>query len=152
MTPELGWPPCRRHGRGFRRATCGPLLRVAGTASSWKSVPRRFVRKRRSAPFVTLCSARLPAIVHSSALSPSESGDQSEYGYDRPRSCSRCVLPWSGFDRFGLQGALPPKLNESRLSSRECVRHSFPQRFVLAVCLVVSGRLAHPAPRPVARP
>ena len=32
MIPELGWPPCRRHGREYRRATCGPLLRVAGTA------------------------------------------------------------------------------------------------------------------------
>ena len=68
MIPELGWPPCRRHGRGFRRTTCGPLLRVAGTVSSLESVPRRSVRKRRFAPFVRLCSARLPAIVHSSAL------------------------------------------------------------------------------------
>ena len=54
---ELGWPPCRRHGHGFRRATCGPLFRVAGNASSLESLP-----------FVRLCSARLPAIVHSSAL------------------------------------------------------------------------------------
>ena len=30
LCSELVWPPCRRHGRGFRRATCGPLLRVAG--------------------------------------------------------------------------------------------------------------------------
>ena len=48
-------------------------------------------------------------------------------------------------------GALPPKLSESRLSSPECVRQSFPQLFPLRlVCLVVSGHLAHPAPRLVA--
>ena len=35
VIPELGWPPCRRHGRGFRRATCGPIMRVAGNASSY---------------------------------------------------------------------------------------------------------------------
>ena len=67
---QLGWPPCPRHGRGFRRATCGPLLRVAGNASSLESLPRRSVRKRRSAPFVRLCSTWLSAIVHSAALVP----------------------------------------------------------------------------------
>ena len=50
--PELGWPPCRRHGRGFRRATCGPLLRVAVKAS-W-SVPQTAFRTFRQA---LLCSA-----------------------------------------------------------------------------------------------
>ena len=40
MIPELGWPPCR-HGRGFRRATCGPLLRVAGNASTLECLPRK---------------------------------------------------------------------------------------------------------------
>ena len=68
VIPELGWPPCRRHGRGFRRATCGPLLRVAGNASSGLCLEGLY-RKRRSAPLVRLCSARIPAIVvHSSAL------------------------------------------------------------------------------------
>ena len=43
MIPELGWPPCRRHGRGFRRATCGPLLRVAGNASSLESLQTAIV-------------------------------------------------------------------------------------------------------------
>ena len=53
--PELSWPPHRRHGRGFRRATCGPLLYVAGQASKvcaetsfctslWAWLPRSFTR------------------------------------------------------------------------------------------------------------
>ena len=53
-----------RHGRGFCRAACGPLLCVAGNASSLEGL----YRKRRSAPFIRLCSALFPAIVHSSAL------------------------------------------------------------------------------------
>ena len=53
--------------RGFRRATCGPLLRVAGNASSWSFCFEGLCRERRSAPLIRLCSARLPAIVHSSA-------------------------------------------------------------------------------------
>ena len=74
--------------------------------------------------------------------SSSESGDQSEDGYDRPRSCSRCVSPWSGGVRFGFRGALPPKLSESRLSSRECVRHSFPQLLPLRLGCVPRGQWA----------
>ena len=66
--------------------------------------------KRRSAPFVRLCSARLPAIVHSSALD--RSSDQSEYGYDRPRSRSRYVLPWSG-----LCPLRPPRRSSVRVVS-----------------------------------
>ena len=89
--------------------------------------------------FPRSCTRLLSIVVFPSS---SESGDQCEYGYDRPRSCSRCVLPWSGFVRFGLRGALPPKLHDTR--SRSC------PHCVLAVCLVVSGDLAHPAPRPVA--
>ena len=104
--PELGWPPCRRHGRGSRRATCGALLYVAGNASSLESLPRRSVRKRRSAPLFRLCSAWLPAIVHSSALdhrvTTSVSGSRSRQSSVRVvitlecdlhsflRSCPRC--------------------------------------------------------------
>ena len=86
MIPELGWPPCRRHGRGFRRATCGPLLRAR-----WE-LPRRWslcleglYRRRRSAPLVrpSLCSA------------------------SRDRAL---VCPGSSYFRFGLRAAVPPKL------------------------------------------
>ena len=62
MIPELGWPPCRR-------ATCGPLSRVAGTASSLESLPRRSVPQTAfcTSRQALLCSASR-AIVHSSAL------------------------------------------------------------------------------------
>ena len=43
LSPELGWQPCHRHGRGFRRAACGPLLCVAGNALSLEPPPRRTV-------------------------------------------------------------------------------------------------------------
>ena len=39
LCSEFGWLPCRRHGRGFRRAACGPLLRVAGNALSLEPLP-----------------------------------------------------------------------------------------------------------------
>ena len=133
MIPELGWP--RYVWSTFaRRWNC----LVVGVCAS----------KRRSAPFVRLCSARLPAIVHSSALDrrvfrrhPSQVINLSTDTIV-PRSCSRCVLPWSGFVRFGLRGALPPKLSESRFSSRECVRHSFPQLFPLRLSSVPRGQRA----------
>ena len=38
--PEIGWPPRRRHGRGFRLAACGPQQCVAGNASSLELLPR----------------------------------------------------------------------------------------------------------------
>ena len=157
MIPELGWPPCRRHGRGFRRATCGPLLRVAGTASSLESVPRRSARKRRSAPssgfallgFPRSCTRLLWIVVFPSS---SESGDQSEYGYDRPAavpaaSCLGLAVSASASGarsrRSSVRGvSAPASAYDTR--SRSC------SRCVLAVCLVVSGHLAHPAPRPVA--
>ena len=149
MIPELGWPPCRWHGRGFRRATCGPLCASLELPRRWSLCLEGLYAigvLHLSSGFALLgfprsCTRLLWIVVFPSS---SESGDQSEYGYDRPRSCSSCVLPWSGYVRFGLWGALPPKLSESRLNSRECVRHSFPQLSPLrmAVCLVVSGHLS----------
>ena len=94
MIPFLGWPPCRRHGRGFRRATCGPLLRVAGNASSLESLPRR------SVPQTAFCTSRQALLCSASRdrrVTASASGLQSrrssvESAYDtRSRSCLRCV-------------------------------------------------------------
>ena len=85
MIPELGWPPCRRHGRGFRRATCGPLLRVAENASSLESLPRR------SVPQTAFCTSRQALLC--SAFR------------DRALVCSG-----SSCFRFGLRGTVPPKL------------------------------------------
>ena len=85
MIPELGWPPCRRHGRGFRRATCGPLLRVAGNASSLESLPRR------SVPQTAFCTSRQALLCSASR--------------DRALVCSG-----SSCFRFGLRAAVPPKL------------------------------------------
>ena len=56
--PELSWPPHRQHGRGFRRAMCGPLLYVAGQAS----------KVCTETSFCTSLWAWLPTIVHSFAL------------------------------------------------------------------------------------
>ena len=57
------------------------LLSSLGTPRRWSLCLEGLCRKRRSAPLVKLCSARLPAIVHSSALdrrfSASASGLQS---------------------------------------------------------------------------
>ena len=83
--PELGWPPCRRHGRGFRRATCGPLLRFAGNASSLESVPRR------SVPQTAFCTFRQALLCSASR--------------DRALVCSG-----TSCHRFGLRAAVPPKL------------------------------------------
>ena len=85
MIPELGWPPCRRHGRGFRRATCGPLLRVAGNASSLESLPRR------SVPQTAFCTSHQALLCSASR--------------DRALVCSGSLCY-----RFGLQAAVPPKL------------------------------------------
>ena len=69
----------------------------------WSLCLEGLYRKRRSAPFLRLCSARLPAIVHSSALvrrvSASASGVHSRRSSVATlRSCRRCVWPcasWS---------------------------------------------------------
>ena len=74
-----------------------------GTPCRWSLCLEGLYRKRRSASFVGLCSARLPAIVHSSALvrrvSASASGVHSRRRSDATlRSCRRCVWPcasWS---------------------------------------------------------
>ena len=76
---------CRRHGRGFHRATCGPLLRVAGNASSLESL------HRRSVPQTAICTSR-QALLHSASR-------------DRALVCSG-----SSCFRFGLRAAVPPKL------------------------------------------
>ena len=85
MIPELGWPPCRRHGRGFRRATCGPLSRVAGNASSLESLRRRSVKQ------TAICTSRQALLCSASR--------------DRVLVCSG-----SSCFRFGLRAAVPPKL------------------------------------------
>ena len=86
--------------------------------------------------FPRSCTRLLWTVVFPSS---SESSDQSVYGYRGHRSCSRCVLPWSGFVRFGLGR---PRLSESRLNSRECVRHSFPQLYPLRPGCVPRGQWA----------
>ena len=147
VIPELGFPPCRRHGRGFRRATCGPLCASLELPRRWSLCLEGLYANRvlhLSSGFALLgfprsCTRLLWIVVFPSS---SESGDQSEYGHDRPRSCSSCVLPWSGCVRFGLRGALPPKLSELRLSSHECVRHSFPQLSTLRFGCVPRGQWA----------
>ena len=82
MIPELGWPPCRRNVRGFRRATCGPLLRVAGNASSLESLPRR------SVPQTAICTSRQALLCSASR--------------DRALVCSG-----SSCFRFGLRALVP---------------------------------------------
>ena len=99
MIPELGWPPGRRDGRGFRRAHvwshfCASLR----MPRRWSLCLEGLYRKRRSAPLVRLCSARLPrdrALVCSGSLcfplrppgcSPAEALFESAYD-TRARSC-----------------------------------------------------------------
>ena len=100
MIPELGWPPCRRHGRGFRRATCGPLLRVAGNASSLESLPRR------SVPQTAFCSS------------------PQSFGLRGPRSCTR--LLWIVvLTASASKHAVTPKLSlrvRTTLDSNSCPR------------------------------
>ena len=146
VIPELGtlssawsWiPPCHVWSTVARRWNCF----VVGVCASKVCTQTAFCTFRQA----LLCSASPRSCTHLLWIvvfpSSSESGDQSEYGYDRPRSCSRCVLLWSGCVRFGLWGALLPKLSESRLNSRECVRHSFPQLFPLRLGCVPRGQWA----------
>ena len=106
-------------------------------------------RKRRSTPLVRLCSARLPAIVHSSALilfpTSSESGDQSEYGYDdRPAalpaaSCLGLALSASASGAHSRRSLVRVV---STLASAYDSRSRICSRCVLAVCLMVSGHLS----------
>ena len=90
---------CRRHGRGFRRATCGPLLRVAGNASSLESLPRR------SVPQTAFCTSRQALLWSASRDRALVCSGSPSYrfvlgaavklclsAYDtRSRSCPRCV-------------------------------------------------------------
>ena len=85
MIPELGWPPCRRHGRGFRRATCGPLLRVAGNASSLGVFASKLCTANG------FCTSRQALLCSASR--------------DRALVCSG-----SSCFRFGLRAAVPPNL------------------------------------------
>ena len=83
--PELGWPPCSRHGRGFRRAACGLQQCVAGNASSLEPLPRMSVSQ------TAICTFRQALLCLVSR--------------DRALRCSGL----SCF-RFGLRGRLSPKL------------------------------------------
>ena len=116
-----------------------PLLCVAGNTSSLEPQPRRSAH----------CAFRR-------ALLCSVSRDRPRWSFFHSRPCagghpmsplctsllslSTCVwrdrgsLPWFGFPRFGLRGALPPKLSRCDSSQLSPVR--------LAVCLVVSGHFS----------
>ena len=80
--------------------------------------------------FPRSCTRLLWIVVFQSS---SESGDQSEYRYDRP-----AAVPAASCLDLAVSAALASAYDTL---SRRC------PRCILAVCLVVSGHLAHPAPR-----
>ena len=84
--------------------------------------------------------------------SSSESGDQSEHGYDRPAavpaaSCLGLTLSASASRARSRRSSV--RVVSALASAYDTRSRSCPHCF-LAMCLVVSGHLAHPAPRPVA--
>ena len=86
VSPELGWPPCPRHGRGFRRAAC------------WSTFARRWERLVAGASASKVCTANGdPHLSSGFAL------------LCFPRSCTR--LLWFVVFRSGLRAAVPPKLS-----------------------------------------
>ena len=84
--------------------------------------------------------------------SSSESGDQSEYGYDRPAAvpAASCLALAVSALASGARSRRSSVRVVSALASAYDTRSRSCCRCVLAVRLMVSGHLAHPAPRPVA--
>ena len=84
--------------------------------------------------------------------SSSESSDQSEYGYDRPAAvpAASCLGLALSASASGARSRRSSVRVVSTLASAYDTRSRSCPHCVLAVCLVVSGHLAHPAPRPVA--
>ena len=84
--------------------------------------------------------------------SSSESGDQSEYGYDRPAAvpAASCLALAVSALASGARSRRSSVRVVSALASAYDTRSRSCCRCVLAACLMVSGHLAHPAPRPVA--
>ena len=84
--------------------------------------------------------------------SSSESVDQSGYGYDRPAAvlAASCLGLAVSASASGARSRRSSVRVVSALARAHDTRSRSCHRCVLAVCLVVSGHLAHPAPRPVA--
>ena len=150
---ELGWPPRRRHGPGFRRATCGPLLRVAGTASSLESVASKVCTQAAFCTFrqALLCSAsRDRALVCSGASCfrrhPGQVINLSMGTIVPAVPAASCLDLAVSASASGTRSRRSSVRVVSALASAYDTRSCSCSRCVLAVCLVV----AHPAPRPVA--
>ena len=122
LSSAWSWiPPCHVWSSFARRWNC--------------LVPRRSARKRRSRDRALVCSGSSHFRRH-----PSQVINLSTDTIVPQLFPLR--LAWSGCVRFGLRGALPPKLSESLLSFSECVRHSFPQLFPLRLGCVPRGQWA----------
>ena len=129
-----------------------------GTPRRWSLCFEGLYRKRGvlhlSSGFALLgfprsCTRLLWIVVFPSS---SESGDQSEHGYVRPAAvpAASCLGLALSASASGARSRRSSVRVVSALASAYDTRSRSCPRCVLAVCLVVSGHLAKPAPRPVA--
>ena len=146
VIPELGWPPCRRHGRGFRRATCGPLWRVAGTPSTAFCTFRQALLCSASRDRAIVCSGSSCFRRHPSQVI-SLSTDTIVPAAVPTASCLDLAVSASA---SGARSRRSSARVVSALASACDTRSRSCPHCVLAECLVVSVHLAHPAPHPVA--
>ena len=132
MISELGWPPCRRHGRNCL---------VVGVCASKVCTQTAFCTFRQA----LLCSAS-----RDRALVCSGSSCFRRHPSQVINLSTGTIVPQLFPLRLALVWPCPLRPPGRALASAYDTRSRSCSRCVLAVCLVVSGHLAHPAPRPVA--